>query len=271
MNILKLAALATAAAVASPSIASAQATAAGFDGTSLPACDDCFSDAQALGFSANFFGNTYTDTYVSNNGYVTFGAGQGAYSPQGLGAGYVGLPIIAALFTDLDTRSSPVGSLVSFGTGAFQGRNAFGINYDNVGQYSANYNGVNTFQILLVDRNETGAGNFDIVFNYDSLGFGRSASAGYNAGQNGADGTYFELPGSRSGEDFANGGAFALASGSNVGIDGRYVFNVRNGAVTPGGSDVPEPATWALMILGFGAVGGAMRRRRAATTTVRFA
>ncbi|MBS0282967.1 MAG: PEP-CTERM sorting domain-containing protein, partial [Proteobacteria bacterium] len=25
---------------------------------------------------------------------------------------------------------------------------------------------------------------------------------------------------------------------------------------------VPEPATWALMILGFGAIGGMMRRRR---------
>jgi choice-of-anchor C domain-containing protein len=34
---------------------------------------------------------------------------------------------------------------------------------------------------------------------------------------------------------------------------------------------VPEPATWALMILGFGAVGGAMRRRRASAATVRFA
>jgi len=33
---------------------------------------------------------------------------------------------------------------------------------------------------------------------------------------------------------------------------------------------VPEPATWALMILGFGAVGGAMRRRNA-KTSVRFA
>ena len=32
---------------------------------------------------------------------------------------------------------------------------------------------------------------------------------------------------------------------------------------------VPEPTTWALMILGFGAVGGALRRRKAAT--VRFA
>lgn len=34
---------------------------------------------------------------------------------------------------------------------------------------------------------------------------------------------------------------------------------------------VPEPATWGLMILGFGAVGGAMRRRRSAAAKVRFA
>ena len=34
---------------------------------------------------------------------------------------------------------------------------------------------------------------------------------------------------------------------------------------------VPEPSTWALMIVGFGVVGGAMRRRNATRTTVRFA
>jgi hypothetical protein len=34
---------------------------------------------------------------------------------------------------------------------------------------------------------------------------------------------------------------------------------------------VPEPASWAMMIGGFGLVGGAMRRRRSARTTVRFA
>ena len=40
--------------------------------------------------------------------------------------------------------------------------------------------------------------------------------------------------------------------------------------VAPGG--VPEPATWAMMIGGFGLVGGVMRRRnRQVTTTVRYA
>jgi hypothetical protein len=38
-----------------------------------------------------------------------------------------------------------------------------------------------------------------------------------------------------------------------------------------GGSAVPETATWAMMISGFGLIGGAMRRQRKVKTTVRFA
>ncbi|WP_422344872.1 PEPxxWA-CTERM sorting domain-containing protein [Parasphingorhabdus sp.] len=37
------------------------------------------------------------------------------------------------------------------------------------------------------------------------------------------------------------------------------------------GGAVPEPATWAFMILGFGAIGGAMRRQRKATVKVSYA
>ena len=45
-------------------------------------------------------------------------------------------------------------------------------------------------------------------------------------------------------------------------------FEVDNLAV---GGAVPEPATWAMMIVGFGLVGGAMRRSRKATARVTYA
>ena len=41
----------------------------------------------------------------------------------------------------------------------------------------------------------------------------------------------------------------------------HYGFNFVVGEFI-GESPVPEPATWAMMLLGFGAVGYAMRRRR---------
>lgn len=45
-------------------------------------------------------------------------------------------------------------------------------------------------------------------------------------------------------------------------IGGRYTYTLPSDTVTvfvPGG--VPEPATWAMLIMGFGVVGGALRRR----------
>ncbi len=57
-----------------------------------------------------------------------------------------------------------------------------------------------------------------------------------------------------------------------------FLFDVSGNFTNPGqwtvalaGGGVPEPATWALMILGFGAVGGAMRRRHSVAAKVRFA
>ena len=55
----------------------------------------------------------------------------------------------------------------------------------------------------------------------------------------------------------------ALAAGFTSG-GASYQFS----AVTPG---VPEPATWAMMLLGFGAIGAGMRHRRKPSVSVRFA
>lgn len=52
-----------------------------------------------------------------------------------------------------------------------------------------------------------------------------------------------------------------------------WTFENSGGAITVPGATagVPEPATWAFMIMGFGAMGAAMRRTRSTTARVRFA
>jgi hypothetical protein len=57
----------------------------------------------------------------------------------------------------------------------------------------------------------------------------------------------------------ADGGTTTLSFTSSIG--GAYGAALDAVSVSDA---VPEPATWALMILGFGAIGGAMRRRTAA-------
>jgi hypothetical protein len=58
---------------------------------------------------------------------------------------------------------------------------------------------------------------------------------------------------------------FSISGGTPSGLPGAgNYFAVDNLSLTAG---VPEPMTWALMILGFGLVGGAMRRRNGVTST----
>ena len=67
--------------------------------------------------------------------------------------------------------------------------------------------------------------------------------------------------------DIANAGNYVLAFGvtnwSDDAYDSGMAFSGITVAGVPIGNAVPEPGTWAMMLLGFGAVGFAMRRRRA--------
>ena len=59
-------------------------------------------------------------------------------------------------------------------------------------------------------------------------------------------------------------GTSTITVSGSSGANGSYIGQLLFGGV-------PEASTWALMILGFGAVGAALRRQRKVTTTVRFA
>lgn len=75
----------------------------------------------------------------------------------------------------------------------------------------------------------------------------------------------------------SSGPLFTGPTGSPTFLEGTFqLFNVAGGRaelrVTSIRAAVPEPATWAMMIGGFGMVGGAMRSaRRKQTVSVRYA
>ncbi len=65
-------------------------------------------------------------------------------------------------------------------------------------------------------------------------------------------------------DGFIGAGVHNLFVSGTSGGNASYVGNLSFGAV-------PEPATWAFMIFGFGAIGGAMRRQRKANVKVCYA
>ena len=134
----------------------------------------------------------------------------------------------------------------------FGGRPAFCVLWGGVGPvgyYADHDDKLNMFELLLVSRGDQGAGDFDIVFNYERIEWetgdasggagglgGLSARAGYSNGS-GTVGTSLELAGSGVNGAFLEGGASSLSANSRGTLTpGRYIFEVRNGLAPSGGN-----------------------------------
>jgi len=222
----------------------------------LAANDDSSTGLVNLGFTANINGTNYVQTYVNNNGNITFDSSMETYTPSAISNGSFG-PIIAPFFADVDTNASGSG-LVSYGTALLGGFNVFGVNYVHVGVYSSQPIW-NDFQMILTDRSDLGAGNFDIQFNYDTIVWEAGEASGAPSGGlcdsicSSALAGYWTsatsnatLAGSLVYGALVDGGPNALVSHSlNSNILGQYNFQVRNGVVVT--NDVPEPGSLALM------------------------
>jgi hypothetical protein len=210
----------------------------GFNSAVLPANDDQSTGPASLAFSApiNFFGSTYSSLYVNNNGNVTFGNASSGFNPSAL-TSPGDLPRIAPFFADVDTRGIGSG-LVTYGVGVVGGRAAFGVNWPNVGYYNQNADKLDNFQLVLIERFDTGPGNFDIEFNYDRVQWessvgGYVAHAGFSNGS-GVAGTNFALPGSGVSGAFVDGGPTStrlIQNHFHSAVDGRYAFHARSGII----------------------------------------
>ncbi len=228
----------------------------------LPANDDSSTGLVNLGFTAFINSTNYTQTYVNNNGNITFDRSMSTYTPAAINDGSFG-PIIAPFFADVDTRAAG-SSPVSYGSATLGGFNVFGVNYLNVGVYSQQ-SIFNSFQMILTDRSDVAAGDFDIQFNYDTMLWDSGTASGASQGglclpsdQNCASAlagywtsttSNATLNGSLIHGALIDGGPNALISNSrNSNTLGQYNFQVRSGAVVvnpPNG--VPEPGSLALV------------------------
>jgi hypothetical protein len=116
---------------------------------------------QPIGFTVNFFGLEASTLFVNNNGNVTFEQPLFEFGPFPL-TNTVRL-IIAPFFADVDTRN-PASAVVTYGNDTVDGRAAFGVNWDGVGYDNQHADRLNRFQLVLIERGDTGSGNFDIEF-----------------------------------------------------------------------------------------------------------
>lgn len=203
--------------------------------------DDGWASA-ALGFGLKLGGNFHTQVNVANNGFVTFGVVPPAWFNLDLAT--TGYTVIAPFLADVDTR--PLASdEVTYGPTTFAGHPAFCVSWganNGVGFYDMQTQYLNKFQAILVSRPDTGAGDFDIIMNYDQVQWDVELSFSANSLQLPPWGTWGVEIGYVPGNPFAVPGAATLPSllldgqsnalvSSAIGsaVPGRYVFPIRNG------------------------------------------
>ncbi|MGZ8320877.1 MAG: nidogen-like domain-containing protein [Telluria sp.] len=203
--------------------------------------DDGSSNQLNLPFNINFFGQNFNSFFVNNNGNVTFNSPLGTFTPRQFPIN--NQPVIAPFWADVDTRNQPGGGAVYV---AAPNADTVVVTWNNVGYFSGHNDKLNDFQMTLLNRADTGAGNFDIEFRYNRLEWttgdasggsgglgGTPAQAGYDAG----DGNhFFVLPGS-----FSNN-ILNLVNTSNVSqaAPGLWTMAIRNGGTSDGSTpDAP--------------------------------
>ncbi|MFZ4785886.1 MAG: nidogen-like domain-containing protein, partial [Flavobacteriales bacterium] len=153
--------------------------------TQLAANDDGSTGVINLPFTFTFYGTSYTQCYVNNNGNITFNSAYGAFTSSGFP---IGTPMIAPFWADIDTRNGQgeVWYLVT--------ADALYVSWLNVGPYDA-FNAAlnnleNTFQLVITNGSSTALspGN-NIGFFYGDMEWTTGDASGGSGGVGGSPAT----------------------------------------------------------------------------------
>nr|XP_021335859.1 sushi, nidogen and EGF-like domain-containing protein 1 [Danio rerio] len=194
--------------------------------------DDASSSAITLLSPFLFFGRTYQQIYVNNNGDLTFSQALPQFVPSSFPANG-SQDIIAGFWADLNNGASGVISYNQYANGSVLTRATQDINsyFPNL-PFTASWVFVATwdkvpylssiaetsFQVVLI----SGSNYSFILINYgDIAATERKVEAGYDTINST---NYFVIPGSNNGSSVSN-----LKNSSNVNVPGRWVFRVDGG------------------------------------------
>ncbi|KAL1264777.1 hypothetical protein QQF64_005132 [Cirrhinus molitorella] len=168
-----------------------------------PAVKDGSSSVIQLLSPFLFFGRTYKQIYVNNNGHLTFNQSSSAYTPYSFPTNG-SQDIIAGLWTDLDNRVRGVVSYQQYTSG-----NVLTNVTRDINTYFTNLN-FSASWVFVATWNKVAYFSVTNTAGYDTIN----------------STNYFVIPGSKSGSFISN-----LRNSSNVNVPGRWAFRVDGGPI----------------------------------------
>ena len=210
-------------------------------GSTLARNDDEFHGpidlTPAFPVGVNFFDRVHTTVWLNNNGNITFAGGVSWYTALAFPASPN--PMIAPFWGDVDTRGT---TDIDAGRENFAywhidavGGRFIGTWY-NVGYYSSHTDQLNSFQVIVTNRDDITPGDFDFEFRYNRCEWltgdasggagghgGTEAQMGFDAGDSE---NFWSHPDSQTPE------IIHLCTTSNVEEPGVWRFEVRSGQPT---------------------------------------